>query len=77
MGLAISRDDAKHTISERMETRGEFARGIGFGLARIVQHFPTKEKEQMLERLTGIQCFQRGSGKKQHSISLDHLRRSQ
>ena len=28
-------DDAKHTIIERMETRGEFARGVGFGLARI------------------------------------------
>jgi hypothetical protein len=45
-----------------METRGEFARGLGFGLARIIQHFPTNERERMLDRLDWDPMFSEGFG---------------
>jgi hypothetical protein len=53
-------EEAKHTIIKRMEIRGEFARGVGFGLARIIQHFPAKEREQMLDRLAWDPMFSEG-----------------
>jgi putative Mn2+ efflux pump MntP len=47
---------------ERMETRGEFARGVGFGLARIIQHFPINDRERMLDRLDWDPLFSEGFG---------------
>jgi class 3 adenylate cyclase len=40
--------EIKNVIHERMKTKREFARGMGFGLARIIQHFSSYEREQLM-----------------------------
>ena len=46
--LRYCSDETKNVIHERMKTKREFARGLGFGLARIIQHFSPNEREQLM-----------------------------
>jgi hypothetical protein len=41
--LRYCSDETRDVIHERMKTKREFARGVGFGLARIIQHFSAIE----------------------------------
>jgi class 3 adenylate cyclase len=46
--LRYCSDETKNTIHERMKTKREFARGLGFGLARMIQHFSADERERLM-----------------------------
>ena len=46
--LRYCSDETRNVIHERMKTKREFTRGLGFGLARIIQHFPSDEREQLM-----------------------------
>jgi class 3 adenylate cyclase len=46
--LRYCSDETKNVIHERMKTKREFARGLGFGLARIIQHFSADERERLM-----------------------------
>ncbi len=48
LALRYCKDETKNTINKRMKTKREFARGMGFGLARIIQHFSADEREQFI-----------------------------
>lgn len=41
-------DEIKNVIHERMKTKREFARGMGFGLARIIQYFSADKRERLI-----------------------------
>jgi class 3 adenylate cyclase len=46
--LRYCSDETKSVIHERMKTKREFARGMGFGLARIIRHFSASERERLM-----------------------------
>jgi hypothetical protein len=46
--LRYCSDETKNVIHERMKTKREFARGLDFGLARIIQYFSADERERLM-----------------------------
>jgi adenylate cyclase len=46
--LRYCSDETKNVIYERMKTKREFARGVGFGLARIIKHFSAYERDRLM-----------------------------
>ncbi|MDQ3872678.1 MAG: hypothetical protein M3258_03595 [Thermoproteota archaeon] len=55
-------EDAKVTIAKRMETRSEFAKGVGVGLARVFTYFSPEERKLMLGRLAFDSMLSEGFG---------------
>jgi class 3 adenylate cyclase len=82
MALRYCRYETKNVIHDRIKTKRAFARGLGFGLARIIQYFSADEREQLmyehiLSEAVSSEGFGEGTGHYIWSISNDETSRKQ